>query len=180
MIVACVALVVATSGLAWAAIRIDTEQLRPGAVTAKKLHRDAVAARHITAGAVTDDKLRNGAVGTDALSAHASGVALAGVQAAENGNVGSWFNRLGGKPDVLHNGVGRYSIQIPGSDDIEYATAIHQATLRADLAGEISAGSHIPSSGPTISTVTTRDSAGNPADRSFFYLVYEGGAPTSP
>src|SRR4051794_10747425 len=56
-LIAMVALVVALAGSAYAAIKIDTQNIRRGAVTAKKLATGAVTNRSIAPDAVTGDKV---------------------------------------------------------------------------------------------------------------------------
>src|SRR3954451_18978686 len=56
-LIAMIALVVALAGSAYAAIKIDTQDIRRGAVTANKLASGAVTNRAIAPDAVTGDKV---------------------------------------------------------------------------------------------------------------------------
>ena len=62
-LIALTALVVALAGSAYAAIKIDTQDIRRGAVTAKKLATNSVTNRAIAADAVTGDKVNEGTLG---------------------------------------------------------------------------------------------------------------------
>lgn len=62
MVVACVALVAALAGTAWAAKKITSKQLANKAVTTKKIKNSAVTEAKIANGAVTSDKLAAGSV----------------------------------------------------------------------------------------------------------------------
>jgi hypothetical protein len=61
--IALIALVVALAGSAYAAIKIDTPNIRRGAITAKKLALGAVTNRAIATDAVTGDKVAEGTLG---------------------------------------------------------------------------------------------------------------------
>lgn len=60
MIVALVALVIALSGVGYAATVVGTGQIRDGAVTTPKLHDGAVGTAKLARGAVTSAKVKNG------------------------------------------------------------------------------------------------------------------------
>lgn len=64
---ALIALFVALGGVSYAAGTIGTSDLQNGAVTKKKLHRNAVVPNKIREGAVTGEKIAGGAVGTTKL-----------------------------------------------------------------------------------------------------------------
>ncbi|MDX6584165.1 MAG: hypothetical protein QOI10_3349 [Solirubrobacterales bacterium] len=61
--IALIALVVALAGSAYAAIKIDTPNIRRGAITANKLALGSVTNRAIAADAVTGDKVAEGTLG---------------------------------------------------------------------------------------------------------------------
>ena len=61
-VIGLIALAVALSGTAWAATKIDTEDIKSKAVTSKKLDTAAVTAKKLADGAVTTGKLAGGAV----------------------------------------------------------------------------------------------------------------------
>jgi hypothetical protein len=61
-VIGLIALAVALSGTAWAATKIDTEDIKSKAITSKKLDTAAVTAKKIADGAVTTGKLADGAV----------------------------------------------------------------------------------------------------------------------
>jgi hypothetical protein len=64
MIVACIALIVAVGGSAYAATKIGTKQLKNGAVSTKKLKNNAVKEPKIGGGAVTSAKIKDGTIAT--------------------------------------------------------------------------------------------------------------------
>jgi hypothetical protein len=55
---------VIAGGSAWAASKIGTNQIKNGAVTAKKLHSKAVTTKKIKNNAVNGDKVADGSIGT--------------------------------------------------------------------------------------------------------------------
>ena len=61
-VIGLIALAVALSGTAWAATKIDTEDIKSKAITSKKLDTAAVKAKKIAGGAVTSAKIADGAV----------------------------------------------------------------------------------------------------------------------
>ena len=71
-LIALIALVVALAGSAYAAIKIDTEDIRRGAVTAKKLAGNSVTNRAIAPDAVTGDKVNEGSLGQVPTAAKAA------------------------------------------------------------------------------------------------------------
>ena len=62
-LIALIALVIALAGTAYAAIKIDTQDIRRNAVTAKKLATNSVTNRAIAADAVTGDKVNEASLG---------------------------------------------------------------------------------------------------------------------
>ncbi len=62
-LIALTALVIALAGTAYAAIKIDTQDIRRNAVTAKKLATNSVTNRAIAADAVTGDEVNEGTLG---------------------------------------------------------------------------------------------------------------------
>jgi hypothetical protein len=62
LVVSTIALFVAIGGISWAAATIGTNDIKNGAVTKKKLHKNAVATGKIKNGAVNGSKIQNGAV----------------------------------------------------------------------------------------------------------------------
>jgi hypothetical protein len=67
-LLACIALIAALAGTAYAAKKIGTNQLKNGAVTTKKLKNRAVTSAKLKGGAVTSDKLADGAVTSGKLA----------------------------------------------------------------------------------------------------------------
>ena len=150
------------------------------AVTTKKLDTGAVKSGKLAGGAVTTSKLADGAVTTTKLSSEAVGVPLAGILVGSGGGVQAWFNRPGGQPTVDRTSEGRYSIQLPGFDGFSFGTAIQSATLQDPAGGEIVARTAGSSATAPIPVVDTFDSAGNPADRNFYYTVSAGQSESDP
>ncbi len=62
LVISLIALFVSVSGVAWAAATIGTSDIKNGAVTAAKLHTDAVTSPKIKNGAVGGAKIKNNAV----------------------------------------------------------------------------------------------------------------------
>lgn len=172
MLVALLALFVSLGGVGYAATKVGTRQIRNGAVTAKKLHKNAVKTKKIRNGAVTGAKLANGSVGylkTDGsiVTAFTPGVPVAGVNVATNGTVRQYFSRAGGAPTVNHPQPGVYQLSIPGLPGVlKSNSSISLATLISGI-GEIRV-----SSAGTNPVVRTANSAGTPADRAFNFIVF--------
>ena len=99
---------VVAGGGAYAASKIGTDDIQNRAVTAKKLDVASVRASKVAPGAIT----------SDALNLNAKGVAWAGAEITESGDVFSWFNRLGGAPIVQHNQTGAYAVDFPGLEQL--------------------------------------------------------------
>jgi hypothetical protein len=92
-LIAMVALVVALAGSAYAAIKIDTQNIRRGAVTANKLAAGAVTNRSLASEAVTGDKVAEGTLGqvpsaAKATTADQAANAATAEQAANAATVG--------------------------------------------------------------------------------------------
>jgi hypothetical protein len=68
MVVASIALFVAVGGVSWAAATIDTNDIKNGAVTKKKIAKKAVAKKKIKNEAVTTKKIADQAVTTDKIA----------------------------------------------------------------------------------------------------------------
>lgn len=75
MIVALIALVVALSGSAYAAIKIGTKNIKDGAVTTVKIKNGAVNASKLAKGAVDANRIAAGAVSSAAIANSAVGAA---------------------------------------------------------------------------------------------------------
>lgn len=90
LIVSLLALVIATSGTSYAAIKIGTKQIKNGAVTTKKLHNNAVISKKIRDNSVTGHDVNESTLGTvpsaDSLS---GGIRITKVDFRTNNNVGS-------------------------------------------------------------------------------------------
>ena len=80
-------------GGAWAASQIGTADIQNGAVTKKKLHRDAVATKKIKNNAVTGAKVREGSLATVPRAASADAAATAAIadsaRAADVASIGA-------------------------------------------------------------------------------------------
>ncbi len=79
-VIGVIALAVALSGTAWAATRIDTEDIKSKAITKKKIDTAAVTTKKLADGAVSTDKIAGGAV-TEAKIADA---AVTGAKVADD------------------------------------------------------------------------------------------------
>ncbi len=162
MVVALLALFVSLGGVSYAATKIGTRQIKNGAVTAKKLHKNAV----------TTKKIRDGSINfrdTDRsiVNAYTPGVAVAGVNLSPNGTVRRFFNRFGGTPSVTHSGTGLYQISFPGlAGHIRSNSSIAVATLIGAM-GEI----RVTSFGKNLAQVRTASSNGAAANRAFNYAL---------
>jgi hypothetical protein len=166
---------VVAGGGAYAASKIDTPDIANKAITAKKLDSQAVTTSKLRSGAVARDKLARGAVDADSLSLSAP-LAVAGV-IVYNDEIRASFNRLSDNQITLeHSQTGVYSFFIPGvSPDLSDLDLLSSATLLGGNVappGEISVRWTTVDVGSLHPIVHTYDSAGNPADRAFTYLVY--------
>jgi hypothetical protein len=178
MVVALIALTISLSGVAWAVVRIDTEDLKPRVVTTKKLARAAVDAGKLASDSVTSRTIANLSVESDDLALIPNGAAIAGVEVGgPSPYTGSWFNRVGATPSVSHNTTGSWTIDVPGfkegGDYPNVSTALAYATLEGGT-GEIVARTGQASAGAPYFVVNTYDSTGTPADRNFTWIVYAG------
>lgn len=147
MVIALIALFVSLGGVGYAATKIGTSQIRDGAVTAAKLHGNAVTRKKIAAhaigtvkldnGAVTGAKLASGSVSaskvdSSIVTAGSPGVAFAGVNVAANGTVQRSFNRVGGTITVSHPSTGVYNITVPGLEGkLASTTSLSVAALES-------------------------------------------------
>lgn len=103
------------------------------------------------------------------LAANALGVAVGGVRVAANGDLGAAFNRRGGTPTVVRNGVGAYTVTFPGFT--ADAGALPQVTLIGGTFGQSSADT----SGGAVQ-VFTANTAGVAADQAFALTVFSTGS----
>jgi hypothetical protein len=67
LVISLIALFVSVSGVAWAAATIGTSDIKNGAVTAKKLHKNSVTRKKVKNNAVNAAKIASEAVGADEL-----------------------------------------------------------------------------------------------------------------
>ena len=172
---------VVAGGGAYAASKIDTPDIANKAITAKKLDSEAVRAAKLRAGAVTNEKLADGAVEGRNLSQDAP-LAMAGVIVL-NGEIRGWLNRFSseGQPTMEHSEPGVYELHFPGLEGPEGLDwSSHELLNSVSLTGTFAQAGEVSSrwsncgngGGCLHPIVYTFDSAGNPADRSFTYLVY--------
>ena len=153
MVVALIALIAALSTVAYAASKIDTNDLKNGAVTAKKLHR----------GSVTTKKIKRSA----------QGVAIAGLNVNKDGSIASWFNRVGGQPKVTHlSGDFNYDIVIPGAS-VSNDNSVLSATPETGSVAHtlINAGYFTTGSGVGAIVVQTKTPTGF-EEQGFHLLVF--------
>jgi hypothetical protein len=171
---------VLAGGSAYAVTRIDTGDIVAGAVTAKKLHSGAVKNGKLRDGAVTSNKLADGAVASENLDLTAA-APLAGVvvfvNSAGEPTLFSWSNRVTDeKPSIERTQTGTYELQIPGLNGPTYFSdneLMSSVSLIGGPAGEVTSRWTDCSGGGCLHPIVdTFDSAGNPADRGFVWLVY--------
>jgi hypothetical protein len=91
----------------------------------------------------------------------------AGLRAAADGGVLSWFNRGGGEPTINHEDVGNYRVTIPGKSLNVNQNFVGLATL-INAPGSVRVTSQ---GGDAI--VRTYDAAGDPADAQFHLIVFD-------
>lgn len=159
---------VIAGGSAYAVSTIDTRDIANRAISTKKLQP----------GAVTGNKLADGAIGSRHLDDSAS-VAAAGV-VVYDGQVRGWFNRLSDQqPTVFQSQPGVYEVSIPGLTDPTDPAADPSRNYLTSVSldarsgtGEIASAWVQDSAGDPYPVVLTYDSDGNPANRSFSYLLY--------
>jgi hypothetical protein len=166
---------VLAGGSAYAISKIDTSDIARRAVTAKKLDSKAVRTSKLGSNAVTGEKLADEAVEARNLGELAP-VALAGV-VAYNGTIFSWFNRINDhEPTLTRTEEGVYELQIPGIDGpsgFAYQEMLSSVNLVSDQPGEVTSRWVDCSGGGCLRPIVhTFDSGGDPADRSFVYLLY--------
>ena len=125
-----------------------TRALRDGAVTTPKLANRAVGPA----------KMKPRTVRTRHLAPDIQGVAAAGVVFSADGEVVSWFNRVGGEPRVEEAGVGAYVVTIAGLGEIPGIVQV-VATLQSPEPGMVT---HQASPDGSIE-VFTWDPEGRPA-----------------
>lgn len=172
---------VLAGGSAYAVSKIDTSDIARRAVTAKKIDREAVTSGKLASNAVTNAKLAPQSVQTEDFDSFAAGPAIAGLEVDAQGFVLSSFNRVGGEPTVQHPAPGEYRLTIPGTDgDAAFLPYVRSATLidPFDAPGQISVGRISEAcpihACPEPTLVRTWDTDGNPANRSFAFLIFRG------
>ncbi len=166
---------VVAGGGAYAASKIDTPEIANKAITAKKLDGQAVKTSKLRSGAVTSEKLAEGAVETRNLSKDAT-LAMAGAAVYE-GEIRGWFNRFSDAPPTLESyEPGVYDLRFPGIDEEIYTDLNLLSSVSlvgpGPRPGEIYTRWTLGAGGDLHPIIRTYDSAGNPAGRSFTYLVY--------
>jgi hypothetical protein len=175
---------VVAGGSAYAVSKIETGDIANKAVTAKKLDRRAVTRSKIADGAVTSSALANGAVTSSALNVTDQGVAVVGASVGPDGSVATFFNRLPPyllgpsvppAPRVLHEGLGSYFINWNGVDDLLLGGTIALVNVDSAGGGDADVRPNFTSHAQEGWIVSTRDTAGAPADRGFSMVVF---APT--
>lgn len=147
-------------------------------IGARDIERNAVRTKHIKGNAVTGAKVRSDSLtGADikepslkgVVRSDTAGVPIAGANVAGGGAVRAFFNRAGGRPTV-NKRTGVYNITFPGLiGKAAFNNAIALVSLNSS-AGEITRDSSFGN--PQVSTF---DSAGNPADRSFEIVIFKAG-----
>jgi hypothetical protein len=165
---------VLAGGGAYAASKIGTQEIENKAITAKK----------IDSGAVKAGKLAAAAVGTTQLDINAAGVALAGAEIGPNGELVSWFNRLGdGPPVVEHPLTGEWLLNFPGLSLRSYPF-VGAVSIVGDNGGAIgdpgiatTRMATICGGDPCVNQplVNTFDPDGNPTDLGFNYVMFGSG-----
>ncbi len=153
---------VVAGGGAYAASQIETSDIKNKAITTKKLAR----------GAVSGAKLADGAVSTSKLASSADGVAMGAAIINFDGSVRSWNSRFG-PPSVNSPLVGEYEITWPAGPPLE-GDEVQIATLAGEQNGDITARFVSGANGQPTATVFIYDNLGNPAEKSFNYVIYAG------
>jgi uncharacterized low-complexity protein len=185
-VIAVIALIVALTGTAFAAVKlkrnsVGPKQLKNNAVVEKKIADGAVTEKKLGAGAVTGGKLANGAVGRDKLNSDEQ-TAWALVNTTSNNVVA----QSGGISLAGGSGGGEYFVKFP----VQVAGRAVIATLQtAQTSGEIQVGvcgSTFPTSGveqilcnttspsdnnSSVVRVDTSNSAGTISARNFYIAV---------
>ena len=162
---------VLAGGGAYAASQIGTKEIANGAITSKKIRSKAVQASKVAPGAISTEKL-------DQL---AEGVALAGARLDRSGQVTAWFNRLGdGPPEVTMPQVGIYYLEFPGLAGYS-RKFLGQVTINGDTGSSAQgqpgfANTFMSGNGGGCCVnqpiVNTFDSAGQPANLGFDYVMF--------
>lgn len=119
-VVSVAALIVATAGagggVAYAHGKIGSAQLKANAVKSKHVKNNNLKSKDIKNGNLRGVDVKNGSLGAQDLNGKtASGLNVVGIHGNSNGSTRSWFNRVGGAPQVSKTGAGRYRIYFPGA-----------------------------------------------------------------
>jgi uncharacterized low-complexity protein len=186
-VIAVIALIVALTGTAFAAVKlkrnsVGPKQLKNNAVIEKKIAAGAVTESKLANGAVTEAKLANGSVGHDKLKSDEQ-TAWALVNSTGSGSIAA---QSGGVSILGGSGAGEYFVKFP----VQVAGRAVVASLQtAQTSGEIQfgvCGSTVPASGveqifcntanPADNTtsavrVDTSTSAGALSPRHFYIAV---------
>lgn len=124
---------VLAGGSAWAASKIGSSDIKNGAVTAKKLHENAVATKKIKNDAVTGEKVKESSLGSvptaDTAAIGESPVIYASVR--QDGTVDAAHSRGLADANVVTNPPG----SDPGTYCIKGLTGVKSAMVVADTQG---------------------------------------------
>jgi uncharacterized low-complexity protein len=186
-VIAVIALIVALTGTAFAAVKlkknsVGPKQLKNNAVVEKKISDGAVTEKKLATGSVSEGKLASGSVGHDKLKSDEQTM-WALVNATGSGSIAA---QSGGVSIAGNSGAGEYFVKFPAQVAGRAVTATLQT---AQSTGEIQigvCGSPAPTSGveqilcntsptsdntPSVVRVDTSSSAGALSPRNFYIAV---------
>lgn len=172
-------LLVLAGGTAYAVSKIEARDIAAGAIKTSKLRDKAVKTAKLGTGAVTSEKLGDRAVENRNLGQEVP-VALAGVETFNQGggwSIFKWFDRSSDEaPTLERRETGVYHLHfgaLEGPDaQFSYYDLMGYVSLSGATGEVTSSWTDCSGGGCLEPVVRTYDSAGNPADRAFVYLLY--------
>jgi hypothetical protein len=110
------------------------------------------------------------------LQSTSRGVALAGANIKENGEVSRYFNTFGGAPSVTHESTGVYDIEFPGASFTAADTLLSVTADTASVVSTMVQADYCCTNTIVVQTYDGNGTSGTHANRQFHLLVFGASA----